>query len=45
LEVPVEKNKAPLDPTDPLFVDRIITAPLVVAVPSPLTKLNTPPVF
>jgi len=43
-EVPELKYNAPLDPPTPLFVDRITTAPLVEAVPSPLTKLSRPPV-
>ena len=43
-DVPVLKNNEPLNPTVPPFVDRITTAPLVVAVPSPLTRLNKPPV-
>jgi hypothetical protein len=43
--VPVLKYKAPLPPAAPPFVERIFTSPLVVAVPSPLTKLNKPPVL
>jgi len=43
--VPVLKYSAPLAPLVPPFADRILTMPLVVAVPSPLTKLNKPPVF
>jgi len=44
-EVPVLKYRAPLAPEAPPFVERMMTAPLVVAVPSPLTKLNKPPVL
>jgi hypothetical protein len=43
-DVPVLKYNAPLPPAAPLLVDRIFTAPLVVAVPSPPTKLSSPPV-
>jgi hypothetical protein len=42
--VPVLKKSAPLAPFAPPFVDRIFTSPLVVAVPSPLTRLSRPPV-
>jgi len=42
---PVLKYTAPLAPLDPALAERILTIPLVVAVPSPLTKLNKPPVL
>jgi hypothetical protein len=45
LAVPVLKYRAPLAPAAPPLVERIFTMPLVVAVPSPLTRLNKPPVF
>jgi len=41
----VLKNKAPLEPDTPPFDERIRTSPLVVAVPSPLNRLNKPPVL
>jgi len=43
--VPLLKYNAPLEPATPLFVDRILMSPLLVAVPSPLAKLNRPPVL
>jgi len=45
VEVPVLKYSAPLAPTAPPFADRIFTIPLVVSVPSPLTRVNRPPVL
>jgi hypothetical protein len=44
LDEPELKSKAPLTPAAPAFVLRILTVPLVVAVPSPLEILRAPPV-
>jgi len=45
LEDPELKTKSPETPATPAFTLRIDTAPLVVAVPSPLPMLTAPPVF
>ena len=44
LELPELNTKAPLTPLTPEFVLRIVTTPLVVAVPSPAAMLTAPPV-
>jgi hypothetical protein len=44
LELPEENTRTPETPASPAFVLRIVTAPLVDSVPSPLLKLNVPPV-
>jgi hypothetical protein len=45
LALPELKTSMPLLPASPAFVLRIVTMPLVVAVPSPLPKLTAPPVL
>jgi hypothetical protein len=45
LEDPELKTNKPLTPDFPALKLRIVTAPLVVAVPSPLPMLTAPPVF
>jgi len=45
LALPDEKMSIPLTPADPAFKLRIVTMPLVVAVPSPLETSNDPPVL
>ena len=42
---PDEKISIPLAPFPPEFADRMVIAPLDVAVPSPDAIVNTPPVF
>jgi hypothetical protein len=43
LEDPELKTSDPLLPLTPAFMLRIVTVPLLEAVPSPLDTLNTPP--
>jgi hypothetical protein len=45
LDDPELNNIAPLTPNSPAFTLRIVTVPLVVAVPSPLDTLKAPPVW
>jgi hypothetical protein len=40
---PELKTRAPLEPAVPELAERIVTLPLVVDVPSPLTMLIAPP--
>jgi len=44
LALPELNTRIPLEPVDPEFMLRIVTMPLVVAVPSPLLRLKAPPV-
>merc|ERR1719482_517541 len=43
-DVPVLKISMPLTPEVPELIDRIVMAPLDVAVPSPLARCTAPPV-
>jgi hypothetical protein len=45
LDDPELKSNAPLPPVYPALALRIVTVPLVVAVPSPLDMLKAPPVW
>ena len=42
--VPVLKSSMPLAPHAPELIERIVMAPLDVAVPSPLARWTAPPV-
>jgi len=45
LDEPELKIKTPDTPDKPAFAVRIVTVPLVKVVPSPLDRLNAPPVW
>jgi hypothetical protein len=44
LEDPVLNTSAPLPPVAPAFMVRMVTVPLLLAVPSPEDRLSAPPV-
>jgi len=45
LALPELNTSMPLTPETPAFMLRMFTMPLLVAVPSPLERLNAPPVW